>query len=183
MSESYLIDDVLTHHLKAVFCGTALGHESLRQRAYYAKAGNQFWPVLYRTGLTPRLLSPQEYPLMPSLGYGLTDLCKTASGNDDQLPANAFDAPALQHKILTYQPHILAFTSKNAASAFLQKPVGQIAYGLQKPMIGRTQLFVLPSTSGQARRWWREDIWYSFAQHVKKHGWEQGKQCWCRAPA
>lgn len=163
MSQNYLIEDVLEPGLRIVFCGTALGAESARQRAYYAKAGNQFWPVLARVGITPKQLQPQEYHTMPSYGLGLTDLCKTASGNDDELPDGAFDAASLHQKILIYQPKILAFTSKNAASGYLGKPVGKLSYGLQSERIGNTQLFILSSTSGQARRWWCEEVWEALA--------------------
>lgn len=164
MADDYLIEDLLTPGLRLVFCGTALGRESARQRAYYAKPGNQFWPVLHRVGLTPRQFAPQEYPQLLSLGMGLTDLCKTACGNDDELPQGALDTAAFANKILVCQPKFLAFTSKNGASAYLQRRVGKIDYGLQPERIGATQLFVLPSTSGLARRWWREEVWTELAK-------------------
>jgi len=161
-----LVPDVLEPNLKAVFCGTALGHESARQRAYYAHPGNAFWKALHRIGLTPEQVSPQDYPQVTRYGIGLTDMCKHASGNDHELPEHAFDADALEEKIRRAQPEILAFTSKNAAAAYLQRPVGRIPYGWQDATIGRTRLYVLSSPSGQARRWWREDIWQALADAV-----------------
>lgn len=160
---TYLVPDVLPPGLALVFCGTALGHESARQKAYYAHPGNQFWRALHRTGLTPRLLKPQEYATLPQFGIGLTDLCKLHSGNDHELPENAFDAAALKEKLRTCRPRLLAFTSKNAASGFLARPVSRITYGLQSETFEGTQLFVLPSPSGQARRWWREEVWQALA--------------------
>ena len=160
----YLIPDTLQPGLKLVFCGTALGHESARRKAYYAHPGNGFWPALHRTGLTPRLYAPEEYPSLLALGIGLTDVCKVHSGNDHELPEDAFDVEALQEKLRHFAPHILAFTSKNAASAFLKRPVGKIAYGLQAEPFQQTKLFVLSSPSGQARRWWREDVWQELAE-------------------
>ena len=169
---NYLLEDVLCHDLKIVFCGTALGKESFKQKAYYAKKGNQFWPTLARVGLTPRQLSPQEYPKMLEFGYGLTDMCKTAFGNDSELPDGVFNPKDFEQKILHYQPKILAFTSKRAASEYLGRDVGVIDYGLQAETIGNTQLYVLSSPSGLARRWWREDVWEGLANatvnNVKK---------------
>ena len=165
MTTNYLLEDVLCHGLNIVFCGTALGKESLKQKVYYAKKGNQFWPTLARVGLTPRELSPHEYPLMPDFGYGLTDICKIAFGNDSELPTTAFDAQAFEQKIMHYQPNILAFTSKRAASEYLGKPVGRVDYGLQQETIGKTRLYVLSSPSGLARRWWREDVWEGLIVH------------------
>jgi len=167
MTSPYLVPDILAHDLKVVFCGTALGHESARRRAYYAHPGNAFWKTLHRLGLTPRLVAPEDYAQVLDYGIGLTDLCKTESGNDHELPDGCFDGASLKEKITRYQPRFLAFTSKNAASGFLGTPAGQIPYGLQKEMLGQTRIFVLSSPSGQARRWWREEVWEALAQELR----------------
>lgn len=169
-AREYLIPDSLAPGLRVVFCGTALGHASARRKAYYAHPGNGFWRALYRHGLTDRLLEPEAYPLALKYGIGLTDLCKTQSGNDHELPEGCFDADALREKIMTYQPDWLAFTSKNAASGFLGRPVGCIPYGVLPETIGGTRIFVLSSPSGQARRWWQEDVWEALAAHVRIDG-------------
>jgi TDG/mug DNA glycosylase family protein len=39
-----------------VFCGTAPSPASYKARAYYANAGNAFWPTLHAVGLTPERL-------------------------------------------------------------------------------------------------------------------------------
>jgi len=69
----------------------------------------------------------------------------------------------LEAKILEFQPKILAFTSKNAA----QQALGErVEYGLQARMIGGTRLYVCSSTSGLARRFWRQDVWNELANLV-----------------
>jgi len=156
----HLVPDLLAPNLRLVFCGTAPSKVSAREKAYYAKPGNQFWPTLYRIGLTPRLFSPQEYPELLKLGIGLTDLCKTHSGNDDELPEAALDRDALSRKIECYRPTFIAFTSKHGASIYFGK---KVEYGLQKEKLGSTQFFVLCSTSGRARRFWREEVWQELA--------------------
>ncbi len=65
-----------------------------RVGAYYAGPGNYFWPTLHAIGLTPRQLSPTEFPLLLEWGIGLTDACKTALGSDREIPLAVFDAPA-----------------------------------------------------------------------------------------
>jgi G:T/U-mismatch repair DNA glycosylase len=107
--------------LACVWCFAAPPRASDRPRkgAYYAHPGNLFWRALFQAGLTPRLLAPAEFPLLPEFGIGLTDLAKRHSGNDDELPKDAFDVPGLLSKIETYSPGALAFTSKNAARAVL----------------------------------------------------------------
>ncbi|MCW2278300.1 mismatch-specific DNA-glycosylase [Heliophilum fasciatum] len=159
-----ILPDVLAPGLDVVFCGTAPGEKSARAGAYYAGPGNQFWPVLYRTGLTPYQLAPAEFRLMPTFGLGLTDLVKEHYGQDEQLPKDAFDSVGLRQKIVDCAPKILAFTSKRAAKEFLGRAV---AYGWQEETIGTTKIYVLPSTSGQARRFWQEGYWQALAQTVR----------------
>jgi double-stranded uracil-DNA glycosylase len=157
----YLVPDLLEPGLTLVFCGTAPSVVSARANAYYANPGNQFWPTLHRVGLTPTLFKPSEYPNLLALGIGLTDLCKTISGNDDELPGHALDAGALKRKILRHRPRRLAFTSKNAARWYFGRSV---EYGLQQERIGDTECFVLCSTSGRARGFWREELWQQLAK-------------------
>ncbi len=169
-TDHYLIPDLLAPNLKLVLCGTALGHRSARERAYYANPGNQFWKTLHRIDLTPRQFAPKEYPHLLPLSIGLTDLCKTVSGNDDQLPEGAWDPEALRTKILHYQPRLLAFTSKTGAECFFRFHFrrGIREYGLQPEQIGQTQLYVCTSPSGRARRFWREDIWQGLGKRVRE---------------
>ena len=56
-----VLRDVLVRGLRVVFCGTAVGAAPARRQAYYAGAGNAFWPTLYEVGFTPSLLQPEEY--------------------------------------------------------------------------------------------------------------------------
>ena len=159
-AEPHMLPDVLQPGLALVFCGTAAGRRSAAERAYYAHPGNLFWRALFEAGFTPRLFAPAEFPLLPQFGIGLTDLAKRHSGNDDELPRDAFDAPSLRAKIECYTPRLLAFTSKNAARAALGRAVD---YGLQGEAIGSTRVFVLPSPSGQARGHWDIGSWQALA--------------------
>lgn len=156
----YLVPDLLKPGLRLVFCGTAPSRISAQEKAYYANPGNQFWAALARTGITPSRLSPKDYPKLFELDIGLTDLCKTVSGNDDELPEGALNRKALHTKIETYQPKLLAFTSKNAAGIYFGR---KVEYGLQEDKVGDTQFFVLCSSSGRARRFWREELWEELA--------------------
>lgn len=162
-ADAPILPDVLRPGLRLVFCGTAAGRRSAAERAYYAHPGNQFWRALHSVGLTPRLFAPSEFLQLPVLGIGLTDLAKRHAGNDDELPGDAFDAPALFEKIRRYAPRMLAFTSKAAARAALGHVVD---YGRQDETIANTPIFVLPSPSGQARGHWDLAPWQTLARHV-----------------
>jgi TDG/mug DNA glycosylase family protein len=71
-----------------------------------------------------------------------------------------FDGDGLREKMRHYTPKVLAFTSKRAAAEFVGRPV---EYGRLEDMIGPTKLFVLPSPSGAARRYWSQRPWPDLA--------------------
>ena len=160
----HVLPDVLCPGLDLVFCGTAAGHASAAAGAYYAHPGNTFWRTVHAVGLIPEPLAPRDFRRLPAFRIGLTDLAKHHVGNDDELPAGAFDAAALRRRIRRHAPRLLAFTSKNAAQAALGQSV---AYGPQALGWGTTALWVLPSPSGQARRFWDERPWRALAAAVR----------------
>lgn len=163
--EASILPDLLAPGLALVFCGTAPSRRSAAERAYYAHPGNYFWRALHESGLTRRRYLPAEYPQLLQLGIGLTDLAKRHSGNDADLPADAFDVPALIARVEHFAPAWLAFTSKNAARAAL----GKVAhYGAQATRISMTRVFVLPSPSGQARGHWDIAPWRELARVVRE---------------
>ena len=168
MSETYLIPDLLAEKLRVVFCGTALGRVSYEKRAYYANPGNYFWRTLHQCGFIPEPVAAKNYHKVLEYRIGLTDMCKIAYGNDSDIPHMAYDRTALEQKIRTYQPDWLAFTSKNAASIFLQRDTSKITYGIQPETIDRTQIFVLPSPSGHARKWWDKSLWQQLAKLTRQ---------------
>ncbi len=166
-----ILPDLLAPGLRLVFCGTAAGARSAAEGAYYAHPGNLFWRALFRAGLTPHLFAPADFPALLQLGIGLTDLAKRHSGNDAELPRDAFDAGALRRKVRRFRPRLLAFTSKNAARAALGHAVD---YGLQEETFGVTRLFVLPSPSGQARGHWNLQPWLALGVLYRAGDWSSG---------
>lgn len=163
----YLVPDLLTPGLRLVFCGTAPSRASAAAKAYYAKPGNRFWPTLHAVGLTPRRFQPGDYPQLQALGIGLTDLCKVHSGVDAELPEDAFDIDAFRAKMMRFAPAIIAFTSKTAAAAVIG---ASPEYGMQKVLLGGSQLFVLPSPSGLATRYFDQAVWLALSRHVGTRG-------------
>jgi TDG/mug DNA glycosylase family protein len=158
-AQGHILEDRLAPDLPLWFVGTAAGPQSAAVGAYYAKPGNRFWPALYAAGITPRLFAPHEYPRLLELGVGLTDLCKTAWGVDSKIPREAFDAGALRAKVRRLRPRALAFTSKTAASLWLGQPTAKLVAGLQQSVTEGPAIFVLPSPSGLATKWWSPEPW------------------------
>jgi TDG/mug DNA glycosylase family protein len=158
-----VLRDVLEPGMRVVFCGTAPGTASAKARAYYAGPGNAFWRTLYLIGLTPVQLAPEECRQLPRHGIGLTDICKVRYGSDAEVGTVEFDVTGLQEKIAAAEPANLAFNGKNAARGALERDV---RFGLQEEQIGGAAVWVLPSTSGAARRYWSVGPWEELARSL-----------------
>jgi TDG/mug DNA glycosylase family protein len=155
-----VLPDILKPGLRVVICGTAAGAASARAKAYYAGHGNRFWATLEATGLTPGRLEPAEFERLPEYGIGLTDICKVLHGSDEEVGTVEFDVDALRERLARVEPANLAFNGKNAARGALERDV---RYGLQEEQLGGAAVWVLPSTSGAARRYWDAGPWQELA--------------------
>ncbi|MDQ7026695.1 MAG: mismatch-specific DNA-glycosylase [Anaerolineae bacterium] len=162
------LPDVFAHHLKVIFCGTAASAISAQEKAYYANPTNYFWRTLYKIGLTPHQLTPKDFPQLLDYRIGLTDMAKQAQGNDSDLSKSDFDVESFLQKVATYQPKVIAFTSKKAASIALKTTTRKLSYSLQPGKLEQSQVWVLTSPSGAARAYWDESIWQSLADFVSK---------------
>ena len=164
-----VLPDVLQTDLIIVFCGTAASASSAQMRAYYANPTNAFWQTLYEVGFTPHRMKAKAFRSLVDYRLGLTDVAKKVSGNDRDLSDDDFDGIRLTQKIESYQPHILAFTSKRAYRAWQGISSSKaVAYGWQDKRIGKTKLFVLPSPSGAARGYWDISIWQMLVDHYQQ---------------
>jgi TDG/mug DNA glycosylase family protein len=122
--------------------------------AYYAHPRNRFWAALAEAGLVDRRMRPEEYRELLRHGIGLTDLAKQAHGLDKDLRIGFFDRAGLELRIRCFEPSVLAFNGQKAARIFLHRPRDErIDYGAQSETIGRTRIWVLPSTSPANPRW------------------------------
>ena len=162
-----MLDDLLSRDLALVVCGTAAGHRSDRQAEYYAGRGNRFWTTLAMVGLTPEPLPPSAFRRLLEFRIGLTDLVKGQVGNDHELRVGAADILSLRAKIHVYQPRYLCFNGKRSAQLVLRRP--RVEYGVQKERLGRTVLFVAPSTNSAASGSWDICVWQDLAARVRRH--------------
>src|SRR6266508_2453738 len=80
-----LVPDVIAPGLDVLFCGINPGLYSAATGRHFARPGNRFWPVLHRSGFTPRLLDPAEQDRLLELGLGITNLVERATGGAAEL--------------------------------------------------------------------------------------------------
>lgn len=163
-----ILPDLLKPNLNIVFCGTAVGDASAKKEAYYAGPGNQFYPVLYKAKLIPNPIEPKDYKQLLKYNLGLTDMVKRVSGNDNVLIDDDFDVRGFKEKILKFQPKIICFNGKKAGATFLNTKTKYVSYGLTNHTIGSTKLYIAPSTSGSARRFWDEKYWVELKNIINK---------------
>jgi TDG/mug DNA glycosylase family protein len=108
------LPDYLAPDLDVIFVGINPGVQSARAGRYYANPRNPFWRLLHEAGLTPRELRPDEDHLLPTFGYGITDIVKRPSRGVADLSPTDFRQGRLilEEKLLTCQPQIVCFNGK-----------------------------------------------------------------------
>lgn len=149
------LPDLLPRGLTLVIVGFNPGAVSAARGHYYAKPGNQFYPLLHRSGLTPRLLAPDEDTTLPDCGVGLVDLCPWRAGQSDILtPRDVAEGRLLLlRKLRRASPRAVAFNGLTLFRHVFGRMPGP---GLQPERIGEACIFALPSTSGLVNGRWRE---------------------------
>ena len=145
------LPDYLRKGMKLVIVGCNPSESSVRAGHYYAGRGNQFWPMLYESGVVPE---PFDYPddrRVIEFGIGLTDLVKRPTRDVEELNREDFAEGriVLAQKLEEFAPRVVAFNGKLTYEQFAQR---KCRYGLQKGSLYGAQIYVLPSTSGQNAR-------------------------------
>lgn len=155
------VPDVLAPGLSCVFCGINPGRVSAAAAAHFANPRNDFWRLLHDAGFTPRLYDPQEQFALLELGIGVTNAAYRTTPGSGDLRRGDFDRAAFEARILDADPDVVAFVGKEAyRGLFTERP----DLGPQLRTVGRTGLFVLPSTSpanaavryDERLRWFRD---------------------------
>jgi TDG/mug DNA glycosylase family protein len=138
------VPDVLAPGLTCVFCGINPGRVSAAAAAHFANPRNDFWRLLHDAGFTPQLYDPQEQFSLLELGIGVTNAAYRTTPGSGDLRRGDFDRSEFDARIRGVGPRAVAFVGKEAyRGLYNERP----ELGPQLRSIGRTGLFVLPSTS------------------------------------
>jgi len=165
-----MLKDVLDYDLEVVFCGTARGKASAKLGYFYAGPGNKFYGALHEARFTPHKLAPSECYDINQYKIGLTDLVHIEAGNDNEISDESYEIDSFLMKMKKYQPKVVAFNSKKGAAFALgfKGITKHIQYGLQDQLIGTSKVYVLPSTSGSATRYWDVSYWIELKELIDK---------------
>jgi TDG/mug DNA glycosylase family protein len=161
------VPDVLAPGVQVVFCGINPGRASAAAGTHFANPRNDFWRLLHAAGFTPRLFEPHEQRDLLELRIGLTNAARrTTPGSGDLRKQDyAGSAARLEEIAETLCPRVIAFVGKTAyQGVFGERP----RHGLQAQALGKTALFVLPSTSpANAAVPWEERLrWFRALKDV-----------------
>jgi TDG/mug DNA glycosylase family protein len=142
------LPDVIGPDLHVLFCGINPGLYTAAVGHHFARPGNRFWPALYKSGFTNRLLSPFEERELLQLGFGITNVVARATAAASELTKDDFvkGGARLRAKVRRYRPRIVAVLGVGAYREAFAHPKAVI--GEQGEQIGEARVWVLPNPSG-----------------------------------
>jgi mismatch-specific thymine-DNA glycosylase len=114
---------------------------------YYAGRGNEFWPLMYESGVIPEPIGYEDDRRIVEFGIGMTDLVKRPTRGVEELERQEFaeGRVLLAQKLEELRPKVIAFNGKMVYEKFAGRAC---KLGLQKEELYGAKVFVLPSTSG-----------------------------------
>jgi TDG/mug DNA glycosylase family protein len=147
-AEGKTVPDVIAPGLKVLFCGINPGLYTAAVGHHFARPGNRFWPALYQSGFTTRLLSPFAEHELLLLHLGVTNVVAHATAAASELTKESFieGGSRLRAKMRRYRPRIVAVLGVGAYREAFARPKAMI--GEQEERIADARVWVLPNPSG-----------------------------------
>lgn len=142
------VPDLLAPNLLILFCGINPGLYSAWARHHFARPGNRFWPALFASGLTDRLLRPDQEHELLRLRFGITNLCERATVGSAELTREELQAGGriFERKVKRYRPRAVAILGVSAYRTAFDRPTAVV--GEQPERLGESIVWVLPNPSG-----------------------------------
>jgi TDG/mug DNA glycosylase family protein len=138
--------DILRPGLEIIFVGINPGRHSAAAGRHYAGPGNAFWSLLAESGLVGERLTADSERRTLEWGIGLTNMVARPSAGIADLTMEELrvGARSLRRRLLRFRPGIVCFNGKRIYEIFAGRPC---RLGPQAERIGRSRVFVMPSTS------------------------------------
>lgn len=152
------VPDLIAPRLAVLFCGINPGLYSGATGHHFARPGNRFWPALFASGFTERLLAPWEERLLLDRGYGITNLVARSTATAAELTAEELVAGQrrLARKVRRYAPRWVAIVGIGAYRVAFKRPGATL--GPQPERLGAAGLWLLPNPSGLNANHQPEDL-------------------------
>ena len=146
------VPDIIKPDLKILFIGFNPGERSSLTGHHFAGRSNRFWKLLALAALTPYQLRPDQDNLLPSFGYGITNIVSRPSRTAAEITKEEYAAgrEILYAKLCRYHPKIACFAGIGVYKQFAR--LSTVSCGRQDAgMVPGIIDFVLPSPSGLNR--------------------------------
>lgn len=142
------VPDVIGPNLRVLFCGINPGLYTAAVGHHFARPGNRFWPALFKSGFTDRLISPFEERELLKSGLGISNVVPRATATAAELTRDDFinGGRILAAKVKKYQPGIIAILGVGAYRTAFANPRATI--GEQSERLHSARVWVLPNPSG-----------------------------------
>ena len=142
------LPDVIAPNLRVLFCGINPGLYTAAVGHHFARPGNRFWPALYKSGFTDRLISPFDERELLKLGIGISNVVPYATASAAELTKENFATGGrlLARKVKRYRPRVVAALGVGAYRQAFGQPKAVV--GEQDERIHAARVWVLPNPSG-----------------------------------
>jgi TDG/mug DNA glycosylase family protein len=142
------LPDILAPDLDVVFCGINPGLYSAAIGCHFGRPGNRFWPALFASGFTDRLLTPFDQKELLRYRCGITNLAPRASATAAEVTDRELQAGArtLARKVQRFRPRLAAFLGITAYRTAFARPRARL--GPQTEPLAGAGIWVLPNPSG-----------------------------------
>lgn len=136
--------------LRVLFVGINPGVRSALTGHHFAGPSNNFWKLLYDSGLVPERVTHVDDDRLPEWGYGITNLVVRPTPGAADLTRSELRAgrSALEGKVRRYRPRIVAVVGITVFRALFPM-TKRVALGMSDETIGDVPIWVLPNPSGR----------------------------------
>ena len=144
--------DILAPNLRLLFVAINPSPLSALAQQPFASPTNAFWRLLYVSGLTPVLITPDRARCLLEFGCGLTSLVDRATRLASEVSSGERKHGAVRvlkiiHRV---KPEVVALLGPTIAPPFLD-PHEHTGVGWKKGRLHDSDVFVLPNPSGRNR--------------------------------
>lgn len=167
--EHLRLKDRIGPGVKVLFVGINPGVRSAVCGHHFAGPSNNFWKLLFDSGLVPERVTHVDDDRLAEWGYGITNIVArpTPGVSDLSLAELRAGRAALERKVRRYKPEIVALVGITVYRALFpggrgSNPGGvrKVAPGPAPDRLGDARVWVLPNPSGR-------NAHYSYAEMVK----------------
>jgi TDG/mug DNA glycosylase family protein len=158
------LPDVIAPNLRVLFCGINPGLYTAAVGHHFARPGNRFWPALYKSGFTDRLVSPFEERELLKSGIGISNVVPHATASAAELTKEDFikGGRLLAAKVKRFRPRIVAILGVGAYRQGFNQPKARV--GEQAERIYDARVWVLPNPSGLNANYQLPEITHLFVE-------------------